>query len=118
MLSADELASRGIERLPQSLREAVDAFAADAVVQYAFGAGLSASVVAVRESRAGALRRRVRRDCRGRYALAALTGRTTYRRIVIRFTGLVASRVVAVPSTTARTLTLSRPGTRTTYASA
>ena len=46
----DELASRGIARLPQSLREAVDAFAADAAVQYAFGAGLSASVVAVRES--------------------------------------------------------------------
>ena len=46
----DELASRGIERLPQSLREAVDAFAADAVVRDAFGAPLSASIVAVRES--------------------------------------------------------------------
>jgi len=50
VLSSDELQSRGIKRLPQSLREAVDAFAADAAVQYAFGAGLSASVVAVRES--------------------------------------------------------------------
>ena len=35
---------------PAVLREAVDAFAADAAVKYAFGAGLSASVVAVRES--------------------------------------------------------------------
>ena len=50
VLGDEELASRGIARLPQSLREAVDAFAADAAVQYAFGAGLSASVVALRES--------------------------------------------------------------------
>jgi glutamine synthetase len=50
VLGDEELASRGIARLPQSLREAVDAFAADATVQYAFGAGLSASVVALRES--------------------------------------------------------------------
>ena len=50
VLSSDELQSRGIKRLPQSLREAVDAFATDAAVQYAFGAGLSGSVVAVRES--------------------------------------------------------------------
>ncbi|HEX8780106.1 MAG TPA: hypothetical protein VF728_02910, partial [Nocardioides sp.] len=50
VLSSDELQSRGIKRLPQSLREAVDAFATDAVVQYALGAAFSASVVALRES--------------------------------------------------------------------
>ena len=49
-LSPDELAARGIERLPQSLREATDAFAADSVVTDAFGEPLSASIVAVRES--------------------------------------------------------------------
>ena len=49
-LSPDELASRGIERLPQSLREATDAFAADSVVTGAFGEPLSASIVALRES--------------------------------------------------------------------
>ena len=49
-LSSSELESRGIERLPQSLREATDAFAADAVVTGAFGEPLSASIVAVRES--------------------------------------------------------------------
>ena len=53
VLGDEELASRGIARLPQSLRAAVDAFAADAVVQYALGAGLSASVVALRESELG-----------------------------------------------------------------
>ena len=46
----EELASRGIKRLPQSLREATDAFAADAVVTGAFGEPLSASIVALRES--------------------------------------------------------------------
>jgi glutamine synthetase len=50
VLGDEELIARGIARLPESLREAVDAFAADAAVQYSFGAGLSASVVALRES--------------------------------------------------------------------
>ncbi len=50
VLSSDELESRGIARLPQSLREATDAFAADSVVTSAFGEDLSASVVAIRES--------------------------------------------------------------------
>ena len=49
-LGESELASRGIARLPQSLREATDAFAADSVVTSAFGDGLSASIVALRES--------------------------------------------------------------------
>ncbi len=45
-----ELAARGIKRLPTSLREAVVAFAGDAVIREAFGGPLSASIVAVRES--------------------------------------------------------------------
>jgi glutamine synthetase len=45
-----DLASRGIRRLPTSLREAVDAFAADPVVTDAFGPALTASIVAIRES--------------------------------------------------------------------
>jgi glutamine synthetase len=49
-LGESELASRGIARLPQSLREATDAFAADSVVTSAFGENLSASIVALRES--------------------------------------------------------------------
>ncbi len=50
VLPESELAARGIKRLPTSLREAVVAFAGDAVVRQAFGDALSASVVAVRES--------------------------------------------------------------------
>ena len=50
VLSSDELSTRGIARLPRSLREATDAFAADSVVTSAFGEDLSASIVAVRES--------------------------------------------------------------------
>jgi glutamine synthetase len=50
VLSAGELEARGIARLPQSLREATDAFAADSVVTSAFGEELTASIVAVRES--------------------------------------------------------------------
>ena len=50
MLPESELAARGIERLPRSLREATVAFAGDAVVREAFGGPLSASIVALRES--------------------------------------------------------------------
>ncbi len=50
VLPEAELESRGIRRLPQNLREAVGAFAADSVVRGAFGGPLSASVIAVRES--------------------------------------------------------------------
>jgi glutamine synthetase len=50
VLPDSELAARGIRRLPASLREAVVAFAGDAVVREAFGGPLSASIVAVRES--------------------------------------------------------------------
>jgi glutamine synthetase len=49
-LGEEELASRGIARLPQSLREATDAFSSDSVVTSAFGENLSASIVALRES--------------------------------------------------------------------
>ncbi len=49
-LSASDLATRGITRLPGSLREAVDAFAADTVLADALGAPLVESVLAVRES--------------------------------------------------------------------
>jgi glutamine synthetase len=50
VLPEAELASRGIKRLPTSLHEAVDAFAADSVVTQAYGDALSASIVAIRES--------------------------------------------------------------------
>ncbi len=50
VLPEAELAARGIKRLPTSLREAVVAFAGDAVVREAFGGPLSSSIVAVRES--------------------------------------------------------------------
>jgi glutamine synthetase len=50
VLPAAELEARGIARLPQSLREATDAFAADPVVTSAFGEELTASIVAIRES--------------------------------------------------------------------
>jgi glutamine synthetase len=49
-LSEDVLEQRGITRLPTSLREAVDLFAADEVVAAAFGQPLVDAVVAVRES--------------------------------------------------------------------
>ena len=44
------LTDRRIVRLPTSLREAVDAFAADKALAAAFGPDLTASVVAIRES--------------------------------------------------------------------
>jgi glutamine synthetase len=49
-LSEDVLEQRGIARLPTTLREAVDLFAADEVVRAAFGQPLVDSIVAVRES--------------------------------------------------------------------
>ena len=49
-LGEDALAERGVVRLPTSLREAVDRFAADEVVRDAFGQPLVDSIVAVRES--------------------------------------------------------------------
>lgn len=49
-LPDDELADRGITRLPTSLRGAVDAFAADEALGRAFGQQLVDSIVAVRES--------------------------------------------------------------------
>ena len=49
-LGEDALAERGINRLPTTLREAVDRFAADEVVRDAFGQPLVDSIVAVRES--------------------------------------------------------------------
>jgi len=44
------LAERGIERLPTTLRESVDRFAADATLEAAFGRPLVDAIVAVRES--------------------------------------------------------------------
>ena len=49
-LGDDELARRGIQRLPTTLRESVDAFRADPVLSAAFGAALAGAVLAVRES--------------------------------------------------------------------
>jgi len=49
-LGDEVLAERGIERLPTSLREAVDAFASCDVLVPAFGQPLVDSIVAVRES--------------------------------------------------------------------
>ncbi len=49
-LGEDELARRGIERLPTSLRETVDAFASCDVLVPAFGQPLVDAIVAVRES--------------------------------------------------------------------
>ncbi len=49
-LGDEALAERGILRLPGSLRESTDAFAADTVVGAAFGAALVDAVRAVRES--------------------------------------------------------------------
>jgi glutamine synthetase len=49
-LEESVLAERGIARLPGSLREATDAFAADEVLGAAFGPRLMEAVRAVRES--------------------------------------------------------------------
>ena len=49
-LDEESLAARGIARLPTSLREATDAFAADDVLRAAFGEPLAAAISAVRES--------------------------------------------------------------------
>jgi glutamine synthetase len=49
-LGDEALAARGIERLPDTLREATDAFAADGVLGAAFGAPLVGAIRAVRES--------------------------------------------------------------------
>jgi glutamine synthetase len=49
-LSDAVLEQRGIKRLPVSLRESVDAFAADQAIRDAFGQPLMDSIVAVRES--------------------------------------------------------------------
>jgi len=50
VLTPDELARRGIQRLPTSLRESTDALAADSVLRAALGSDLMDSVLAVRES--------------------------------------------------------------------
>jgi glutamine synthetase len=49
-LSEDVLAERGVRRLPTSLREATDLFAADETLRAALGSPLVDSVLAVRES--------------------------------------------------------------------
>jgi glutamine synthetase len=49
-LDDDTLAARGISRLPQTLREALDAFTADDVLRATFGETLSDAIRAVRES--------------------------------------------------------------------
>ncbi len=49
-LGVEALAARGIQRLPTTLREAVDAFVADETLRAAFGPALVDSYVAVRES--------------------------------------------------------------------
>jgi glutamine synthetase len=49
-LGEDVLAERGIERLPTSLRESLDAFSSCPVLLDAFGQPLVDSIVAVRES--------------------------------------------------------------------
>ena len=49
-LGEQALADRGVARLPTSLREAVDLFAADEVIGAAFGQSLVDSILAVRES--------------------------------------------------------------------
>jgi glutamine synthetase len=50
--SAEELAGRGIRRLPTSLAEATDAFAADKVLRSALGDMLADAVIAVRRAEA------------------------------------------------------------------
>jgi glutamine synthetase len=54
-LDAAELAQRGVDRLPTSLRGSLDAFLADRVLGGAFGAPLVDSIAAVRESELEAL---------------------------------------------------------------
>jgi glutamine synthetase len=49
-LGEEVLAERGISRLPTSLREATDAFAADSLLETAYGEPLAAAIRAVRES--------------------------------------------------------------------
>jgi glutamine synthetase len=49
-LGEEVLAERGIRRLPTSLREATDAFAADPLLETAYGEPLAAAIRAVRES--------------------------------------------------------------------
>ena len=49
-LGEEALASRGIERLPRTLREATDAFVDDTVLGTTFGEGLTRAIRAVRES--------------------------------------------------------------------
>ena len=49
-LGDDELARRGVVRLPTTLRESLDAFVADSVLGEAFGRPLVDSIAAVRES--------------------------------------------------------------------
>ena len=49
-LGEEELAARGVARLPTTLRAAVDAFAGDEVIGAAFGRPLVDAIVAVRES--------------------------------------------------------------------
>jgi glutamine synthetase len=49
-LGEEVLAERGIRRLPTSLREATDAFAADSLLETAYGEPLAAAIRAVRES--------------------------------------------------------------------
>jgi glutamine synthetase len=53
VLSEAELDQRGIERLPTSLAESLDAFRSDPALTDAFGADLVGSLVAVRESEIG-----------------------------------------------------------------
>ena len=50
VLAPEERHLLGIQRLPTSLRESTDAFAADPVLRRAFGSALVESVLAVRES--------------------------------------------------------------------
>jgi glutamine synthetase len=49
-LTSEELAKRGISRLPTSLRQSTDALADDQVLRDALGSALINSVIAVRES--------------------------------------------------------------------
>jgi glutamine synthetase len=49
-LGEEDLAARGIKRLPGTLREALDAFTSDDVLATAFGAPLTEAISAVRES--------------------------------------------------------------------
>jgi glutamine synthetase len=53
VLSEAELDQRGIERLPTSLAQSLDAFRSDPALTEAFGADLVGSLVAVRESEIG-----------------------------------------------------------------